>query len=467
MTTATAERDAYSMFLERKRFRIEDAGKAVSRDDLHPRLFGHQADICSWALKKGRAACFADTGLGKGPIGLQFAQHAADRSIIFAPLAVANQFVREAEKFGMAATYARCEEDAPRSGITTANYEMMHRFDPHKWGAVAYDESGIIKNFAGKTRNQCIEFARPIKYRLPASATPSPNDYVELGNHAELLGIMSMAEMLATFFVHDGALKCSSSAWRLKKHAEEEFFKWLGTWSVTIRRPSDLGYDDGAYNLPPMTVHDIIVETPDIESATLFQSEALTLTDQRKAKRSSLDARVAAIAERANSDSEPWLIWAELNDEADALTKAIPGAVQVAGSDTPEQKESRMLGFTDGTYRVLVSKASICGHGMNWQHCSSIAHVGVTNSWEAWKQANARCWRFGQTKPVNVYRAFSEAEQPIVRNLERKGRDADRMMDAMIRQMQSGHELMASVRETIAYQPQVPMRLPSFLKGAA
>lgn len=455
--------DDYAQFLDRKRFRIADAGKTVANDVLHPRAFEYQRDITKWALRKGRAAVFVDTGRGKTLIELDWARNAADRSLYVAPLAVAKQTVREAAKFGIDATYARCEEEAPAHGITACNFEMMQHFDPNKWGAVVFDESSRIKSFSSKTRNQCIEFARPIPFRLPASATPAPNDFMELGNHAELLGVMSRTEMLSMFFVHDGG---STSEWRLKGHAEEEFFKWLGTWAVTMRMPSDFGYDDGAFILPPMHIHHHMIETPQTSNDSLFSGEALTLTDQRRSKRSSLQMRVETLAELANSTNEPWVIWCELNDEGDALENAISESVQVAGSDTLEQKESRMLGFADGSIRVLISKSSICGFGMNWQHCANVGHVGITHSWEQWKQANARCWRFGQTRPVNVHMVYADTEAPIMRNLERKGKDADRMMDAMIRQMQSGHELVSTRRETVDYSPRLQMALPDFLTGA-
>lgn len=452
----------YNTFLERKRFELQDAGKRVELHELHPRAFMHQKMITQWALRKGRAAIFCDTGLGKSLIELDFARHAADRSLIFAPLAVAKQMVREAQKFGIEATYARCEEEAPRHGITLANYEMMEHFDNRKWGAVGFDESSRIKSFSSKTRNACIDFAAPISCRLPATATPAPNDYMELGNHAELLGVMTRTEMLSMFFVHDGG---DTSEWRLKGHAEEEFFKWLGTWAVTIRKPSDFGYDDGAYNLPPLRVHHHMIETAQESHDSLFRGEALTLTDQRKSKRDSLQMRVETLAALVNSTREPWILWCELNDEGDALEKAVDGAVQVSGSDTIDEKERRMLAFADGSIRVLVSKSSICGFGMNWQHCANVGHVGITHSWEQWKQANARCWRFGQTKPVNVHMVYADTEAAIMRNLERKGQDADRMANAMIRQMQSGHELVSTRRDTVLYQPRLAMTLPHFLGG--
>lgn len=453
---------SYDQFLERKRFMLADAGKTVHRDELHPQSFGHQKAIVQWALRKGRAAVFADTGLGKSLMELDWARHAADRSILFAPLAVAKQTVREAQKFGIEAQYARSEEEAPKSGIVTANYEMMQYFDPRKYGAVVFDESSILKSYTSKTRDACIEFAQPIAYRLPATATPAPNDFMELGNHAELLGVMSRTEMLSMFFVHDGG---STSQWRLKGHAEEEFFAWLATWAVTIRKPSDLGYDDDLYNLPPLNMHHHCIETSQDSTDSLFSGEALTLTAQRKSKRGSLGVRVDRLAELANSDDQQWIVWCELNDEGDALTKAINGAVQVAGSDKLEVKEQRMLDFADGTIRALVSKPSICGFGMNWQHCHNIGFVGVSHSYEQTYQAIRRCWRFGQTRPVDVHMVYADTEAAIVRNVERKGQDADRMANAMIRQMQSGHELFSTRRDTLAYEPKIDMRLPEFIGG--
>lgn len=455
----------YDEFLEGKRFAIADAGKSVSVDDLHPRAFPHQRDITKWALRKGRAAIFADAGLGKTLMELDWARHAADRSLIFAPLAVAKQTVREAAKFGIEATYARSEESAPKSGITTANYEMMQHFDPSKWGAVVFDESSCIKSFASKTRNACIEFASTIPFRLPASATPAPNDYIELGNHAELLGVMSQSEMLSMFFVHDGALKCSSSAWRLKGHAEEEFFKWMGTWAVTMRKPSDFGYDDAGYNLPPCLTHHHVIETNHDGLSTLFVTEAMNLTDQRKSKRASIGARVETLAALVNNSDEPWILWCELNDEGDALEKAIPGSVQISGADSIDKKEQGILDFIDGKTRVIISKTSIFGFGLNLQHCTNVGFVGVSHSYEQTYQAIRRCWRFGQDKPVNVHMVYADTETAIVRNVDRKGKDADRMATAMIRQMQSGHELVSTRRDKAEYNPRLEMVMPHFLQG--
>ncbi len=456
----------YDQFLERKRFSLADAGKSVHKDELHPQSFPHQKAITQWALRKGRAAVFADTGLGKSLIELDWARHATDRSILFAPLAVAKQTVREASKFGIDAVYARSEEEAPKSGIVTANYEMMQYFDPKRYGAVVFDESSILKSYTSKTRDACIEFAQPIAYRLPATATPAPNDFMELGNHAELLGVMSRQEMLSMFFVHDGANIAggrTSGGWRLKGHAEEEFFKWLATWAVTIRKPSDFGYDDDLYNLPPLNIHHHCIETSQSSTDSLFSGEALTLTEQRKSKRGSLGVRVERMAELANSNDEQWVVWCELNDEGDALTKAISGAVQVSGSDKMEKKEQAILDFIDGKFRALVSKPSIFGHGLNLQNCHNTGFVGPSHSYEQFYQAVRRFWRFGQESPVNCHRVYADTEAAIIRNVDRKGKDADRMANAMICQMQAASEIMSTRRETTPYAPMVEMRVPAWL----
>lgn len=458
----------YDKFLERKRFMLADAGKSVHKDELHPRMFPHQSAVTQWALRKGRAALFMDTGLGKTICELVFCQHAAGRSILFAPLAVAKQTVREATKFGIEAVYARSEAEAPKSGIVTSNYEMMQYFDPRKYGAVVFDESSILKSYTSKTRDACIEFAQPIPFRLPATATPAPNDFMELGNHSELLGVMSRQEMLSMFFVHDGANIAggrTSGGWRLKGHAQEEFFKWLGTWAVTIRKPSDLGYEDDLYNLPPLNTHQHCIETSQESTDSLFTGEARTLTEQRKSKRGSLGVRVERMAELANSNDEQWVVWCELNDEGNALTKAINGAVQVAGSDKMEKKEQAVLDFTDGKIRVLVSKPSIFGHGLNLQNCHNTGFVGPSNSYEQYYQAVRRFWRFGQTSPVDVHMVYADTEAAIIRNVERKGKDADRMAQSMISQMQSVSELCSTRRAATEYAPKMEMRLPEFIGG--
>ncbi|MDB5060129.1 MAG: hypothetical protein JWO59_3601 [Chloroflexi bacterium] len=427
----------YQDFLNRKRPATVAVGFDLPPASLHPRLFPHQRDIVLWALRLGKAAIFADTGLGKTAMQLEYARHVVAHTggkvLILAPLAVALQTVAEAKLLDLDVRYCR-HQDQVQDGVTIANYEMLPHFKPGDFAGVVLDESSILKAHDGKTRTSIIESFADTSYKLACTATPAPNDFMELGNHSQFLGVLSQHEMLAMYFVHDGG---STQDWRLKGHAEKDFWRWVASWACVIRKPSDLGYDDGAYTLPPLAIHEQRVDSPDMAESqgALFTLPAMTLQEQRQARRSSLDARVAACAEKVNATSDQWLIWCELNAEGDALAAAIPGSVQVAGSDTPEHKERAMLDFAAGKIRVLVSKPSICGFGMNWQNCANVAFVGIGHSFEMFYQAIRRCWRFGQTRPVNVHIVISEAESAVLANVLRKEQDARRMGDQMVAHM--------------------------------
>jgi len=352
--------------------------------------------------------------------------------LILAPLAVSRQTEREGKKFGIKVSVANSDIDIRKNGIFVTNYEKLDRFDPSRFGGVVPDESSILKSFTGATRNALIERFREAPMKLCCTATPAPNDFMELGNHSEFLGVLTRTEMLSTFFVHDGG---DTSKWRLKGHAEEEYWKWICQWAVMIRKPSDLGYPDEGFELPPLTYHSHVVSSNRPLDGFLFQVEAQTLEERRSARRVSLDERVQVTADMVNQSTEPWLVWCDLNAEGDALTRAIPDAVQVVGADTDEAKESRMLGFADGQFRVLVTKPSIAGYGMNWQHCPNTAFVGLSDSWEKWYQAIRRVWRFGQKKPVHCHVITSEAEGAVVKNIQRKEADAARMAAEMVKHM--------------------------------
>lgn len=420
--------DGYAKFLEGKRPVVPVAG-FDPQDALNPALFPYQADIVRWALRRGRAAIFADCGMGKTLMQLEWARHVSAHGnvLILTPLAVGAQTEAEAARFGIVAKISR--DGTLHDGITIANYEILHKFDCSALAGVVLDESSIIKAFDGKTRTQVIDTFRSTPFRLACTATPAPNDHMELGNHAEFLGVMSRTEMLATYFCHDGG---ETSVWRLKGHARDDFWRWVCGWAVNLRKPSDLGYSDDGFALPPMHTHNSIVECDIREDGQLFTAEALTLNAQRQARRATMGKRVAEVAAMVNASAEPWLVWCELNAEGDALAAAIDGAVQVAGADSDDTKADRMLGFAAGKHRVLVTKPSIGGFGMNWQHCANVAFVGITHSFEQYYQAIRRCWRFGQTKEVNVHIVSSDAEQPVVRNLNRKAADAARMAEEMV-----------------------------------
>lgn len=419
----------YVEFLAHKA--ITDAPTGMHADELNPMLFPFQADIARWALARGRAAIFADCGMGKGPMQLEWLKRQPHEGLLVAPLAVSQQFLREAEKFGVEISYAKSGADI-KHRLTVTNYERLENFDLARFGAVSLDESSILKGVDGKTRKFVTDAFAKTPFRLCATATPAPNDFMELGSHAEFLGVMTRAEMLSMFFVHDGG---ETSKWRLKGHAQSEFWRWMCSWAVMLRKPSDLGYDDGDFHLPPLVMHEHTVKADAPTDGYLFAVEAATLQERIAARRASVNGRVDAAVELATGSTDQWLIWCNLNSESDALAKQIPGAVAVSGSDSVEAKEERLLGFADGKYRVLVTKPSIAGHGLNLQGCHNMAFVGLSDSWEEYYQAVRRSWRFGQTQPVNVHIICAETEGAVVANIRRKEADAMKMAEQMVEHM--------------------------------
>jgi superfamily II DNA or RNA helicase len=465
---------AYDEFVARKLQRVPPTGM-TDVPELHPSLFPHQRDLVRWALRRGRAAIFAATGLGKSCIEVEWAsrvvEHTGGSVLILAPLAVAQQTIREAERIGVVIRYVK-DRDAiadDETGVFISNYDRLHLFDAGRFVGVVLDESSIIKNHTAKTLKALIEFARELPWRLCATATPAPNDYTELGTHAEFLGVCSQAEMLAEYFCHDGG---ETQTWRLKGHARGAYWAWVATWGALLRKPSDLGYDDGAYALPPLHVHQHVIAADQETvraSRQLFAIEARTLTERRSAKKASQSARVAAcVATIALEPDEQWLVWCDLNAESEALAKAIPGAVEIRGSNTPEEKERALLGFADGDVRVLVTKPSIAGWGMNFQRAARMSFVGVTDSWESYYQAIRREWRFGQRRDVHVHIFSSEVEGRVVENLRRKEADAGRMAEELALETREAMraEVKGSTRETNHYQaPRI--FVPAWLTGEA
>ena len=457
---------SYSNFLARKAV-IDPMTGLTDIPGLPDCLFPFQRDIVKWALRRGRAALFAGTGLGKSLMELAWAQavtQSTGKDILhLAPLAVSNQMGREAEKFGIAARIvARQSECGPGTNIT--NYQKLDHFDLSKFGGVILDESSILKSTDGKYRTMLIEACAQIPFRLAATATPAPNDFMELGNHAEFLGVMKYTDMLATFFTHDGG---STQNWRLKGHAENEFWKWMASWAVMLRKPSDLGYENDGYDLPPLNYyqHTVDVEyAPSMETGFLFPIQAATLSERISARRDTVSQRVAQAVSVTATD-RPFVWWCNLNSESEAIAKAIPDAVEVRGSDTDAAKERKLIDFSEGRIRVLVTKPSICGFGMNWQHCADTGFVGLNDSFEQFYQAIRRFWRFGQTKPVNCHVIAAETEGATVANIRRKEADAERMAAAMVLHMAdlSSEAVRGSVRDTPNYNPQQAIRLPSFL----
>jgi len=442
----------YKEFLKNKEIEIINTG-IVKEVDLGAHLFDYQKDIVRWALKKGRAAIFSGCGTGKTAMQIEWANHVSNHTggniLILAPLAVNLQTVAEGEKFGIKINHAR-DQSQIQPGVNITNYEMLHHFDPTLFAGVVLDESSILKSYTSKTRDLIIESFQRTQFKLACTATPSPNDFMELGNHSEFLGVMTRVEMLATFFVHDGG---ETSKWRLKGHAEKDFWAWICKWAVTIDKPSDLGYSDDGFILPALTTHEHIVDSKAADGA-LFAFQANTLQERQQARKSSIDDRVQMCADIVNATNEPFLIWCNLNEEADKITAAIPGAVNVQGSDSSEKKERNLMAFTNGEIRVLVSKPSIAGFGMNWQHCAKMAFVGLSDSFEQYYQAVRRCWRFGQTKPVDVFVITSEAEGAVVKNIKDKEEKAEKMSRKIIENMKDemNKELHGTVNEKDEYK---------------
>ncbi len=458
----------YTTMLSRKLAAVAPSGIA-SPVKLPASLFPHQSALTGWALKRGRSAIFADTGLGKSRMQLAWAdavrKHTGRPVLILAPLAVAAQTAAEGDALDVQVTI--CRDGAEVSpGVNITNYDRLHRFDPAIFGGVVLDESSIIKHHDARTFSTLTAAFRDAPFRLCATATPAPNDWTELGTHAEFLGICTRQEMLAEFFTHDGG---DTSVWRLKGHARHVFWRWVCSWGALIRRPSDLGYDDSAYALPPLHLHEHTVSTEMPLNGMLFAMEAQTLSERRDARRTSLADRVAECAAIVNADAEPWVVWCDLNAEGDALRAAIPGAVEIRGADDTDTKEQRLRDFAEGRIRVLITKPSIAGFGLNWQHCARMAFVGVTDSFEAYYQAVRRCWRFGQRRDVHVHIFASDAEGAVVANLRRKERDALAMAESLSAETHDAvmAEVTGSSRQTNPYQAVQRVAVPAFLKDAA
>lgn len=422
----------YSDFLAGKLLSVPPTG-LESAPELNPKLFPFQRDLVRWALLRGRAAIWADCGLGKTPMQLEWATKLPCRVLILAPLAVAGQTVREGRKFGINVKYARTMADAGDEKIVITNYQMLDMFDASQFDAVVLDESSILKSFEGATRNQIIETFSKTRFKLACTATPAPNDYMEIGNHAEFLNVCTRTEMLATYFVHDGG---ETQNWRLKGHAESEYWKWLSEWAVMMRKPSDLGYKDDKFVLPELIVSQSVVESTVGGGAEhLFEMPAASLQERISARRNSTPARVEECAKLVNGGRHQWLIWCNLNTESEQLAAAIPDAVEVRGSDSNDEKEKAMASFSNGETRVLVTKPSIAGFGMNWQNCHNVAFVGLSDSYEQFYQAVRRCWRFGQKNKVNCHLITASTEGAVVANIQRKEADSKRMAENMVEHM--------------------------------
>lgn len=456
----------YNDFLKEKEILDSPSGFEIDIENLNPMLFDWQKLIIKWAIMRGRAALFEDCGLGKGPQQIQWAksisEHEQSPVIILAPLAVAEQMVSEGEKFNMPVNLCFSSSDI-KDGVNVTNYEKIHKFDFSIFAGISCDESSILKDFNSSTKNEIIDISKNIPFRLAATATPSPNDFSELGNHAEYLGVMTRSEMLSTFFINDTS---NTGTWRLRGHVQDNiFWKWLSSWGLVISKPSDLGFDDNGFVLPEIKYYETILKTNSKPKKGFFPTQVTDLNDRKKVRRETIEERCQAIAELVNSSNEEWLIFCELNDESDLLSKLIHNSVEVAGKHAEEIKLDRLLGFAKGKYKKLITKPKIAGHGMNFQICRNMAVVGLTDSWESMYQFIRRIWRFGQKREVNIYIFMEEREGPIIKNIKEKSKRAEEMMKNMVLYTKEiiKSNIRKQKREFDDYFPQLEMELPKWI----
>ena len=432
---------SYAEFLRSKAAAAPTHGIQVEPAELHPVLHEWQKEIVTWAAFTGRAAIWADTGLGKTVMLLEWARVVGDTVLVIAPLAVCHQTTREAKRLlELTVRYVRDHSEVDGPGVWITNTEMVGHFDPAGFDAVVLDESSILKNSDGATRTQLIAWASGIPRRLACTATPGPNDVEELTNHAEWLGVSPRTQMLAAYFVHD------SDGWRVKGHARRPMMRWMASWAIAVRRPSDLGYADDGYVLPGLDVIPQLVQVEVIPEGQLFATDLGGVGGRAAVRRSTLEARCARAADLVAAEpDEPWLLWCGLNDEAVRLAELIPGAVNIHGGLSVEAKADALLGFADGRHQVVITKPSMAAFGLNYQHCARMAFVGLSDSMETYYQAIRRCYRYGQTRRVHAHVVLSELEQQIAANVARKERDAARVMAELVTEMRAGRTELQEV----------------------
>lgn len=451
----------YTEFLERRSQLDGDHG--FEPNWMPGFLFPFQAELATWALRKGRGGIFADCGLGKTPMQLVWAEnvrrHTRRPVLIVTPLAVAAQTELEAAKFDIEAVVSRDGKVA--GGITVTNYDRLHLFNRDDYSAVVCDESSAIKAFDGARRALVTDYMRKLQYRLLATATAAPNDYIELGTSSEALGYLGHMDMLNRFFINDhnnsaiGRSRGETVKWRFKGHAEDSFWQWVSSWARALRRPSDYGYSDDGFELPELVVQQHVVKATQLADGALFETPAVGLREEREEARRTVNERCAAAADRL-ADARHGIAWCQLNVEGDRLTREIDGAVQVKGSDSVDAKEEALTAFTRGEIRVLVTKPSIAGWGLNWQHCNRMTFF-PSHSYEQYYQAVRRCWRFGQQHPVTVDIVTTDGASRALANLERKAAQADRMFDALVAHMRGA----INIRRGVDYQ--TPVEVPQWL----
>ena len=428
----------YLDFLEQKKTQRIESGFHVEESDLNPALFDFQKYCVKRALEAGKFALFEDCGLGKTIQQLEWSQKVVERInkpvLILAPLAVINQTIKEGEKFGYSVKEIGLtvfDQDLA-AGIYITNYDNMENIDAYLFGGVVLDESSILKNFQGKTRTKLIEDFRSTPYKLACTATPSPNDTTEICNHSEFLDVMSRTEMLAMYFVHDGG---STSDWRLKGHAKQSFWDFVSTWAVMLNKPSDIGFNDDGYDLPPLNVIEEIVETPKRDNGMLFNNTAVSATEFHKELRETYQIRLDRVAEIVNSSDENFIIWIGHDDEGKYLRSLLPDAVEVKGSDNKQYKKDTLLGFGRGEFRVLITKLKIAQFGLNYQNCHNQIYASLDFSFEATYQGIRRSYRFGQTEMVNIYLITTDTMQNVKKSFDEKQRAFKEMQSAMTEAM--------------------------------
>lgn len=452
----------YQEFLKTKEYHYENTGFDIDIADLNSNLFDFQKQIVKWALKKGRCALFLDTGLGKTICQLEFANRVCKKengkALILAPLAVSRQTKSEGEKFGIEVNICRTQSDV-KDGINITNYEMLKHFNPDEFICVVLDESSILKASLGKMSNDIIDIFRFTKYKLACTATPSPNDYTEFGNHCEFLSIMSRTEMLATFFINDA----KEGQWRMKSHAESKFWEWLASWAMVVKNPKDIGYPDDRYNLPKLNISHIIVDSK-VTKGQLIPSVAKSLQERRQARKDSIIDRVNVVGNLIKG-MDSCLIWVDYNDESAYVKKSF-NITEVKGADTDDHKENSMIGFANGDIKFLVSKPSICGFGMNFQKCHNMIFCGISDSYEKFYQAVRRCYRFGQENEVNVYVIISRRELSVLNNIKKKQEQHDKMSYEMVERTSEilKNEIHSTTKITEDYTADLSVVLPIWLK---
>lgn len=468
MVCGRCEMIDYDEYVRNKKLEQPASGFVVDESAINPMLFDYQRVITRWALHRGKAALFEDCGLGKGIQEWEWSKHVARHTdmpvLILAPLSVAEQMVDEAPQFGYSINLCKSNADL-RPGLNVSNYEKLHKFKADDLGGIVPDESSCLKaGTFGKLSTDLVAFAESIPYRLAATATPAPNDLIEIAFHAEFLGIMQESEVKALFFTQDGN---SSNKFRLKRNAVEAFYKWLATWSVALRKPSDLGFSDDGFELPELRIHQIVIDDDEpFSDGTLFTGmKSAGIDDRRKNRKSSIELRAEAVAQQVNASDKQWLVWCDLNPESTALAKAINDSVEVAGSHKDQHKTDAMIGFKHGEIKVIVSKPQIFGFGLNFQNSHMAAFCGLGDSFERYYQTIKRQHRFGQLSPfVDVYVFTTPKDGAVVSNIRRKWAQNDIMFDELVKHMAVHSDLtVANGRQEMEYNPQQAISLPGWL----